>query len=200
MFKSMTMLAGGALGVSMAVTMGAPSPHTLLSDVTRQAASVAAATAAAPASSCVVHWGSQAKTSQRAEGPSTARITDVRVGQHSCYDRLVIDLGPGAKPGYSVRYLSAIRAQGSGQVIPVRGRARLEITVRDNAAPGFPAAARELADVSGFGAFRQLAGAGSFEGCTEMALGVRTTLPFRVSLLSGPGRGSRLVIDVAHRR
>jgi hypothetical protein len=34
---------------------------------------------------------------------------------------------------------------------------------------------------------------------TKIGLGVRARLPFRVFALAGPGGGSRLVIDVAHR-
>jgi len=34
---------------------------------------------------------------------------------------------------------------------------------------------------------------------TTIGLGARARLPFRVFTLSGPGQGSRLVIDVAHR-
>jgi hypothetical protein len=62
-----------------------------------------------------------------------------------------------------------------------------------------PTASPELVDVSGFRTFRQVAGAGSFEGQTTIGLGVRAKLPFRVFTLTGPGSGSRLVIDVAHR-
>ena len=112
----------------------------------------------------------------------------------------MIDLGPGRAPGYRVRYVRAVRGQGSGQVIPLRGRANLEITVDGNATASFPGSASELANVSGFPALRQVAGAGSFEGQTDIGVGVRTRLPFHVQFLSGPGRDSRLVIDVAHRR
>lgn len=41
--------------------------------------------------------------------------------------------------------------------------------------------------------------AGTFEGYTSLGLGVRARLPFRVFALDGPGDGSRLVVDVAHR-
>ncbi len=47
-----------------------------------------------------------------------------------------------------------------------------------------------------FKSMTMLAGA----AVAEIGLGVRTRLPFRVHLLDGPGRDSRLVIDVAHRR
>ena len=197
MFKSLTMLAGGAAGVSMAVAMGAPSPQVLLSQMTGKTIGTGAAASAA---SCADHWGTGAKSLTRSEGPSTARVAGVRVGQHGCFDRLVIDLGRGVKPGYQIRYVRAFDAQGSGNPIPLRGRAKLEITVDDHAAAGFPATGSELADVSGLRAFRQLAGAGSFEGYTELGLGLRARLPFRAYVLNGPGRDSRLVIDVADHR
>jgi hypothetical protein len=47
--------------------------------------------------------------------------------------------------------------------------------------------------------FRQVVFDGTFEGQTQIGLGVRARLPFRVFTLAGPGGGSRLVIDVAHR-
>jgi hypothetical protein len=62
-----------------------------------------------------------------------------------------------------------------------------------------PANPGELTDVSGYRAFRQLAWAGSFEGQSTIGLGVRARLPFRTFTLDGPGTGSRLVVDVAHR-
>lgn len=194
MFKSIPILAGAAAGVSMAVAMGAPSPATLLAHATH------ATHATGNPAVCALHWTSTPRISARAEGPWTAQATDVRAGQHGCFDRLVVDLGPGTRPGYNVRYVRAVGAQGSGKPIPLRGRAKLEITVTDNAASGFPATGSGLADVSGFRAFRQVAGAGSVEGYTEIGLGVRARLPFRVHIMNGPGHDSRLVIDVAHRR
>jgi hypothetical protein len=112
----------------------------------------------------------------------------------------VVDLGRGAKPGYKVRYVRELRAQGSGDVIPLRGRAVLDVAVNGNAAAGFPAASTELAHVAGYPVFRQLAGAGSFEGTTDLGIGTSARLPFRVQIMNGPGHDSRLVIDVAHHR
>lgn len=56
-----------------------------------------------------------------------------------------------------------------------------------------------LVDVTGYRTVRQLAWAGSFEGCTSIGIGVRAHPPFRVFVLPGPGSTSRIVIDVAHR-
>ena len=57
----------------------------------------------------------------------------------------------------------------------------------------------ELIDTTHFRTFRHVAWAGSFEGMTTIGLGVTARLPFRAFVLPGPGDGSRLVIDVAHR-
>jgi hypothetical protein len=97
-----------------------------------------------------------------------------------------------------------VRSDGSGALVPLRGGARLSVVVR---APAYdssgratyqPASRRELVNVAGYSTFRQIAWAGTFEGSTTIGLGVRARLPMRVFVLSGPGTGSRVVIDVAH--
>lgn len=150
---------------------------------------------------CGITWGSLQKT--RA-GMSTAPLTDLRTGRHTCYDRLVVDLD-GAVSGYSVRYVSAVHRPGSGSVVPLAGAADLEVVIL---APAYddrgratysPARPNTAVGVSGYTTFRQVALAGSFEGETTIGLGVRARLPMRVFVLPGPGDGSRIVIDVAHR-
>ncbi len=159
-----------------------------------------AATAPAAATVCEAPWGSLAKTAAWVGG---GPVTNVRTGKQDCYDRLVIDLaGPAA--GFLVEYVDEVRADGSGAVIPVRGGAKLQITVSapsydDNGNPTYrPANPRELTDVSGYRTFRQVASAGSFEGMSDFGLGVRARLPFRAFVLDGPGTSSRVVIDVGH--
>src|SRR3954447_13735973 len=88
--------------------------------------------AAAPASttpSCGIAWGSLA----RATAPAllwSGALQGVRSGRHSCYDRLVFDLGPGrGSLGYRVSYVGAVTSPGSGLPVPVTGGAKLQITV-----------------------------------------------------------------------
>ncbi|MFF1253670.1 hypothetical protein ACFVYC_14380 [Pseudarthrobacter sp. NPDC058329] len=156
--------------------------------------------ASAATSYCGLQWGSLAKA-----GPdfSTASVTNVRTGQHYCFDRMVIDLN-GPVKGYTVGYVSDITQDGSGAIIPVRGGARLQLTLK---APAYdqngnatysPRNRTELSNVSAYQTFRQAVYAGSFEGYTTVGVGVRARLPFRVLTLDGPGSGSRLVVDVAH--
>ncbi|MCU1511045.1 MAG: hypothetical protein JWO34_885 [Arthrobacter sp.] len=149
---------------------------------------------------CGLVWGSLAK----ADPPlSQARVTNVRTGQHYCFDRVVIDLS-GAVAGYNVRYVPQVTQDGSGFGVPLRGQAFLQLTVNspaydDNGNSTYnPVDRNELSNVSGYQTFRQAAWAGSFEGYTSLGLGVRARLPFRVFTLEGPDAGSRLVIDVAH--
>lgn len=162
---------------------------------------VPAASSASAAPYCGIRWGS---LPERAGTLSMATLEDVRAGRHTCYDRMVLDVS-GDINGYSVRYVDAVRAPGSGMVVPLRGGARLEVVAYVPAydANGYPtytpANPRELVDVSGYSTFRQIAMAGSFEGETTLGLGVRARLPFRVFVLDGPGSMSRLVVDVAHR-
>lgn len=149
---------------------------------------------------CGLTWGSRMKQDMTM---STAPVTNVRAGQHYCFDRLVVDLN-GRAAGYTVRYVPGIVQDGSGFPVPVRGNARLQVTINapssdSNGNSTYTRAdPNELANVSGYQTFRQVASAGGFEGYTSLGLGVRARLPFRVFTLDGPGAGSRLVIDVAH--
>ncbi len=165
------------------------------------AAPMATASGAATQSFCGITWGSLPKS---AASTAVSPLTGVRGGRHACVDRLVLDF-KGKTTGYHVRYVSQVTQDGSGQVVPVRGGAKLQVTAiapaDDNSGnPTYnPANPKELVNVSGWQTFRQVAWAGSFEGYSDIGLGVRARLPFRVFYLDGPGAGSRLVIDVAHR-
>ncbi|HET8599019.1 MAG TPA: hypothetical protein VFL99_01750 [Segeticoccus sp.] len=160
---------------------------------TAASAGTPAVTASSP--SCSTTWGSLAKNSTPL---TTSRIGDVRTGQHTCFDRLVVDLaGNHTRAGYTVRYVSTVRAEGSGTPVPLRGGARLQVTAHAPTTRSWQHPT-ELADVTGYRTFRQVAWAGSFEGYSTVGLGVRARLPFRVLTLDGPGNGTRLVVDVAH--
>jgi hypothetical protein len=108
--------------------------------------------------------------------------------------------------GYNIRYVKKVYQDGSGKPVPLAGRAALQVTVvapayDSNGDPTYtPADPKHVVDVSGFQSFRQVAWAGSFEGYTTLGVGVRRALPFRVLVLSGPGKHSRIAIDVAHNR
>jgi hypothetical protein len=155
---------------------------------------------------CGITWGSLPRVHS---APDTEMINDVRAGRHACFDRLVVDLGGQdiSFGAYDVRYVSLVHQDGSGSAVPVRGGADLQIVLRAPAYDQYgnatfrPGNLREVVDVTGYTTFRQLAWAGSYEGQTTLALGVRARLPFRVFVLNGTPQsdlGPRLIIDVAH--
>jgi len=169
---------------------------------------VATATAGA-APYCGLIWGSLAEHDGR---HTSATISNLRAGEHPCFDRLVIDLGPKEAglpgpdaSGYSVEYVSRIADDRTGAPVTLTGDADLQIVVHaravdDVSAPTYrPADPAHALDVSGFQTFRQVAFLGTAEAQSTIGLGVRARLPFRVFMLAGPGDGARLVIDVAHR-
>jgi hypothetical protein len=156
--------------------------------------------AAAAAPFCGITWGSLPKDVGATSDPGVA-ITNVRAGQHACYDRLVVDLNRSAGfGGWSVEYGTV--AGESGVPVPLRGGAALRVVVHAPASDlnGNPTYtftnARELVDVGGYQTFRQVAFVDEFEGYTTLGLGVRARLPFRVFLI--PGSPGRMVLDVAH--
>jgi hypothetical protein len=159
------------------------------------------------ASYCGITWGSFAKSH---DVHDTEMINGVRSGRHACFDRLVIDVGGQdvSFGSYDVRYVPLVYTDGKGDAVPVRGAADLQVVVfapaydAEGRATYTPANRREVVNVTGYDTFRQVAWAGSFEGRTTLALGVRARLPFRVFTLNGvanSGDTPRLVIDVAHR-
>lgn len=163
--------------------LGAPAAATTATATTTASTTATTAT-------CSTAWGSLARTSSPM---ASGRVTGVRAGRHACFDRLVVDM-TGRAPGYDVRYVSTVYADGSGFPVPVSGGARLAVVVRKGATsvPAMPS-------VSGFTTFRQVRWAGSFEGQTTLALGVRARLPFRVfTLYDAALNRSRVVVDVAH--
>jgi len=186
-----------------------PARLALLAVTAAAAAVVAPASAQAADPYCGITWGSLPKAAVATSPADAEMVNDVRAGRHDCFDRLVVDLGGQDTTfgSYGVRYVTQVYEDGRGDAVPVRGAADLEVVVRAPAYDQYghatfaPANPREVVDVTGYSTFRQVAWAGSFEGQTTMALGVRARLPFRVFTLPGTAQSDdtpRLVIDVAH--
>lgn len=154
-------------------------------------------------------WGTGSRESAHS---STAPLYLVRVGQHDCYDRVVFDVNGPAAVGYSVRYTDVVREDGSGEPRPVAGAAALEVVIRAPALgaddqghqPGklLAGAGQDLytaGRLAGWHSLREVRYAGSFEGQTTIALGVRARVPFRVlTLASTRDQVTRVVVDLAH--
>jgi hypothetical protein len=192
-----------------------PSPVEVTTATTPALAEPTTATSPAPAATattvpqaqapedCGISWGSLATT---ADSTEVALLTNVRADQHACFDRLVLDYA-GHADGFQVQYVSAIRGVNLPAPVDLRGDALLEIVVQTpygEDEPAFstsysPSNPRELVNVADWRTFRQVSLVEVYEDQVTLGLGVRAQLPFRVFTLDGPGPGSRIVIDVAHR-
>lgn len=163
--------------------------------LTLAGAATAGPTAFATPTGCAVTWGSLPKTGEPVHG---APMVAVRAGSHPCWDRVVFEV-EGEAAGYSIRYVPEVRDDGSGDVLPVPGGARLQVLIHHPAydEQGNPTLTGGV-DVRGFPTLRSVVRGASFEGDTTFGVGVRAQLPFRVFTLDGPGSRSRIVLDVAH--
>jgi hypothetical protein len=131
------------------------------------------------------------------EGVQPALLRRVRAGRNKDFDRVVFDLD-GPVPGVMVQYVPQLQHQGTGDVIPMRGRAVVQVDIRPAVAhhpDGSPSRTGPLPDLTGFAAFRQLADAGDFEAQLTWGIGVAARTGLRASTLTGP---SRVAVDVWH--
>ncbi|MET7621860.1 hypothetical protein [Streptomyces sp. NPDC005408] len=155
---------------------------------------------AASAGTCSTPWGSGTKSKADTDAKPLRNIT---TSQSTCYDRMIFDVkGVSGKIGYHVGYVATFHQDGSGEQIPVNGGAILQILVSapsyDPATnkPTYPAqAAKPLPGVkiTGYKTFKDTKFGASSEGQTQIGLGVRAKLPFRVQQ-----SGDKLIVDVAH--
>jgi hypothetical protein len=132
-----------------------------------------------------------------AESPLSARLRRIRAGRNKAFDRLVFDLD-GPVPGVQVQYVDALHHQGSGDVIPLHGRAVVQVDVHPATAHtdgGDPTMTDPLPDLTGFAVFRELADAGDFEAQLTWGIGVAARTALRATTLTGP---SRVAVDVWH--
>lgn len=136
------------------------------------------------------------RTVERSPAP-TPRLVDITTGRHAAYDRVVFTFR-GNAPGYTVGYVRRVRADGSGELVRLRGHANL--FVRLTPADAHNRAGEATYDgphriYPGYPQLREVAFVGDFEATVSIGLGLRTKTGFRVFTLSSP---TRIVVDVAH--
>jgi len=130
-----------------------------------------------------------------ATGGGQAELYAAAAGCHATYDRFVVR-GRLATPGYDVRYVSKIVADGSGKPISLLGTKRIRVVIRPargHTSGGTNLLASTLTPKCSN--LRQVKKAGDFEGVVSYGLGLSRKTGFRVFRLTGP---TRVVIDVAH--
>ncbi|AOW92024.1 hypothetical protein BFN03_03105 [Rhodococcus sp. WMMA185] len=127
-------------------------------------------------------------------------VTDMRVGKHEGYDRVVYELGGMGTPGWRVEYVDTAISNGSGDEITLPGNGILQVLIDGSAYPfdsgveGY-SGPDPLPGVPG-GSVTEVRGALVFEGVTQSFIGVtESDRPFSVSALSMP---PRVVVDIAN--
>jgi len=125
-------------------------------------------------------------------------VSDVTVGAHDGYDRVVLTLGGTGSPGWRAEYVDSPVDDPSDQVVPVTGSAFLRLVIDGSGYPqdtgvaewsGSPLRPTGLAQV------HEVNVRGVFEGQTLTFVGLDHVAPFRVFALADP---TRLVVDIQH--
>jgi len=143
-----------------------------------------------------------APAADRAHSNRLALLTDVRIGTHEGYERIVFEFLPGGAPGYRVRYVRPpIVEDSSGAIVEVDGDAFLSIRLEP--ASGFDLSG-DLGEVytgptridgssAGTDVIEEVVRTGDFEAVLNWVAGLDEPAPFRVLRLSGP---PRIVVDL----
>ena len=192
-------LAGCAAGSPSVAPSDSPiaSPSAAPSTTASEAASVEASAAASepteslPAFVCTPS-ATIASTTNRAQ------ITDVRVGTHDGYDRVVFEFASGLPDAVIEGVLPPMYADPSGIEMDVAGTAFLRVTMHGAtklSPEGGLTYGGSTSFKPGFDRLAQLIEGGDFEAVSTWYLGLDGAGCFRVLALSDP---SRLVIDIEH--
>lgn len=127
-------------------------------------------------------------------------LTDIRLGGHEGFDRVVFEYDGEGTPGWDVRYVAEAIADPSGLPVDVEGGSVLEVTImgvrypEEGEADAYAGPA--TIQVAGTGVITEVLDESIFEGYQQAFIGVDSSeeLPFRVYLLEDP---TRVVVEVA---
>lgn len=130
-----------------------------------------------------------------------ALLTDVRVGEHEGFDRIVFEFAGNTVPSYRVAPADPpLTASGSGREVEVEGDSFLEVAFSGasgvDLSGGQPVetyTGPDRVDGDDTRTVTQVVQLGDFEGELRWVVGLSQQMPFSVGTLSGP---ARLVVDV----
>lgn len=129
---------------------------------------------------------------------SAPQVTAIRVAHHPTFDRIVVQLR-GRAPGFDVRYVPQLHADGSGDVVDLLGPASLEVVLAPanahNPNTGRSSLTTPARTTWRLDQVRETAVIGDFEAVVTLGVGLRRRAPFRVLTLTNP---TRIALDVRH--
>ncbi|RZU31235.1 AMIN-like domain-containing (lipo)protein [Blastococcus saxobsidens] len=131
-------------------------------------------------------------------GPAVT-VTDVRLGTHDGFDRIVFEVAGDGLAGWQVGWVDEPRAPGSGAPVEVPGQAFLGITLTNIALPGDAGAdalvwqGPQRQAVAGAAVLEALVDAALVEGRYSFFAGTDERRPFAVGTANSP---QRIVVDL----
>jgi len=134
------------------------------------------------------------KTSRPAE-PAQLLVTNVRLGVHDSFERVVLDLEGSGDPGWFIDYTDKPMQQGSGALVQHDGRTVLNVNIDGTVYPHeLNLEDPQLRTVSGQGGFvSEVINAGTYEGRSQFFISLDEKRPYSVQVLEKP---KRIVIDI----
>jgi len=146
-------------------------------------------------------WGTSTQTNTVLSGSPGPNLTDVRVGDHATFTRVVFDFTGDGVPLFSVGYSAGptFSGSGGGDAVSVDGNAHLTVNI-------YPAITYDIdtyvatytgpnAFDPGLGPIAEIAFVDDFEADMLWVIGLTDQKGFEVTTLTGP---VRLVIDIEH--
>lgn len=122
------------------------------------------------------------------------RTTDIRVGSHEGYDRVVFEYTGDGVPQFNASYSEDPRQQASGNPLAVPGNAAFEIIVHGTS--GDENAEAKYAGMTNLnvasGSITEVINGGSFEGVSQYFIGLDSQRPYKVTVLENP---TRIAVD-----
>ncbi|QPK83610.1 hypothetical protein G7Y29_02010 [Corynebacterium qintianiae] len=139
----------------------------------------------------VQHAMDQSPKTQRPDAPAHLTVSGITMESHSGFDRLVIELDGTGTPGWFVDYVASPMQETTGKPITITGNAHLNVKI-DGTVNGAEETPIDISTSSSN--VVDLVNAGTYDGRTQIVVGLRAALPYSVQLLDDP---TRLVIDIS---
>lgn len=189
---------------TVVLLVGGCAARTETESVEAQAHPVASGAVTGPsAEACTFSGTTEPKAGSPEAGPMF--LTDVRVGTHGCFERVVFEVRPRegepATPlGYRVEHQPGpVTQDGSGDPVDVKGAAFLVVILSatgvDLTKPDAPEVytGPAVIETAGTTRIQQVRRVSDFEGVVTWAIGLDARRPFHVEVQESP---TRLVVDV----